>query len=1137
MRKLTKALSAVLLLAIVVSAFAMFSTFAAEGTTLKPTTTLDLDTVNVDTISVENDVKVTLDDGTQVDALSMTKVKDDPVDGTYWLLKSNAKAGQSYGSNIYLNYTGNGVNPSYTLRDYEYNGKTYTKNVDFFVFDLDVATDTAFFQKFYFHTRQYTNTHGNSQKNTSYPGIYGSDNDSFCVTTESDSSSFKLAGYPLQQIENEWVNITFVYDYRGEDPAKWLMYAYIDGYFVGSYKACETTAYRSYFIRPSISSTAVNDYESMKIRNWTYTRFPVGWEGDLTSSLSKLGQYAVTLNEISELNYCLEGTNAARAPIATVQHADGNTTEFTTFDELNGSFVDGDVVTLNRNVATPLLVNASNVTFVDNGYSYNLVDTTAVDFSTAAFVVQSRKTRAVVTSGDEAAFETYFSTKGLTDGYIVTLFKDLEWSLTDKFAYAREFIFDMNGHKLTFTSSKRPFNTADGVGGVLRFQNGTISHKVGADDLTMLNKNNAVVFDHVTITLDTTTTFLDQRNGLITFKSSDIIANKDAALDSAKGTGERYSALEIIDSTVPKASGAVSMISAANLATSKMRQGGLNLRVDVIDTEINWPQTIFYLDVYANGTYLVIDDEGNTTCTNAIYDKNAFDVDVNFKNSYVNSTLDYYVVDLQISKLQEVNYVTETNDFNQNGVAKETISVPAANAYKAEGLSVDLDITADNSTFHAYNFTRDNNASGIYSSQIAHTIDIDVAFTGGCAIDTETGIVYQKTGKADTARTYDLTLEEGTKLANNIVERTGNKQKINSVTYGNGAAVIAGTSLYGEFGYIVSSAYDTYTYQLGNKAAKAFYWNQAEGEVVDVTAAAPALDKIDGIYHYEWNEPVANAYTTKLVKDYGKFVAKSNLTLYDYIHFNLFIPVDSYELLESYITVTGGVLDEETIEIDDVEYMKWQAKGITPYNADVTAITLALSIPTAYGEKVVDNSRDFSVLDYAASILRNNDTENASTDLIYALLNYLKIACEYDDKDNETAAKVAEVLGDRTYTMNTEGARADALTGAKIAVSYGDALYLGVKGAEGDKFTVSYLDGEETVTVTGYANADGEAFFSFKACDFAKDITVTLGDASATVNLAGYYNALAGDAAAQEMVAAIYNYSVAAAAYKATLAN
>ena len=121
--------------------------------------------------------------------------------------------------------------------------------------------------------------------------------------------------------------------------------------------------------------------------------------------------------------------------------------------------------------------------------------------------------------------------------------------------------------------------------------------------------------------------------------------------------------------------------------------------------------------------------------------------------------------------------------------------------------------------------------------------------------------------------------------------------------------------------------------------------------------------------------------------------------------------------------------------------------------------------------------------------------------------------------------------------MNTEGARADALTGAEIAVSYGDALYLGVKGTAGDKFTVSYLDGEETVTVTGYADAEGKVFFSFKACDFAKDITVTLGDASATVNLAGYYNALAGDAAAQEMVAAIYNYSVAAAAYKATLAN
>ena len=1135
MRKLTKALSAVLLLAIVVSAFAMFSTFAAEGTTLKPTTTLDLDTVNVDTIAVTNAGKITREDGTSVDAVTMTKVKNDPEDGTYWLLQSNGKAGQTLGNGMYLNYAGNGINPSYTLRNYEYEGKTYTKNVDFFVFDFDVATDTSFFQKFYFHTRQYTNTNGSSQKNTSYPGIYGSDYDSLCVTTESDSSSLKLASYPLQQIENEWVNITFVYDYRGEDPSKWLMYAYIDGYFVGSYKACENTAYRSYFIRPGIPNVATNDYESMKLRNWTYTRFPVGWEGDLTSSVSKLGQYAVTLNEISELNYCLEGTNAARAPIATVQHADGTTTEFTTFDELNGSFVDGDVVTLNRNVATPLLVNASNVTFVDNGYSYKLVDTTDVDFSTAAFVVQSRKTRAVVTSGDEAAFETYFSTKGLTDGYIVTLFKDLEWSLKGTYAYSREFIFDMNGHKLTFTSAKRVFNTADGVGGVLRLQNGAISYKVGADDFTMLNANNAVVFDHVTLTLDTTTTFLDQRNGLITFKSSDIIANKDVALDSAKGNGAKYSAVEIIDSTVTKASGAASMITSANLATSSKRQGGLNLRVDVIDTEINWPQTIFYLDVYANGTNLVIDDEGNTTCTSATYDKNAFDVDVNFKNSYVNSTLDYYVVDLQLSKLQEVNYVTETNDFNQNGVTKETISVPAANAYKAEGLSVDLDVTADNSTFHAYNFTRDNNVTGIYSSQIAHTIDIDVAFTGGCAIDTVTGIVYQKTGKADTARTYDLTLEEGTKLANNIIERNGNKQQINSVTYGNGAAVIAGTSLYGEFGYIVSSAYDTYTYQLGNKAAKAFYWNQAEGDQVDINKVVTTAET--ALYKYTWaNE--GKAYTANMVSKLA-LGAKSNLTLCDYIYFNLFINKAEYDAaIAAGVTVSGITVDENTeiINIDGTDYYKLQIKDIKLEDADKAVMTVGVSFAGAYGDSYA-SEKIFSVLSYAENIL-NNSTDEKSVALIESLLNYIVAACNYASVDaSAVAEKAAALIDGKEFGAIAGEAKAETLEGVEVAIRYGNVLYLGVKANAGDVITVSYTSADDNaVSVTKTADENGEIYVAIKAYDFASDLTITRGADSAKMNIQGYYNALADDAAAQAMVEAIYNYATAAAAYKATMA-
>ena len=56
---------------------------------------------------------------------------------------------------------------------------------------------------------------------------------------------------------------------------------------------------------------------------------------------------------------------------------------------------------------------------------------------------------------------------------------------------------------------------------------------------------------------------------------------------------------------------------------------------------------------------------------------------------------------------------------------------------------------------------------------------------------------------------------------------------------------------------------------------------------------------------------------------------------------------------------------------------------------------------------------------------------------------------------------------------------------------------------------------------------------------------MTRGEESATVNLAGYYLGVGASAdlteeqkaEAQAMVTAIYNYSVAAAAYKATLAN
>ena len=83
-------------------------------------------------------------------------------------------------------------------------------------------------------------------------------------------------------------------------------------------------------------------------------------------------------------------------------------------------------------------------------------------------------------------------------------------------------------------------------------------------------------------------------------------------------------------------------------------------------------------------------------------------------------------------------------------------------------------------------------------------------------------------------------------------------------------------------------------------------------------------------------------------------------------------------------------------------------------------------------------------------------------------------------------------------------------------------------------FTVSYtsVDGN-AASVTKAADANGEIYIAVKAYDFASDLTITRGADSAVMNIQGYYNALEGDAAAQAMVEAIYNYATAAAAYKA----
>ena len=385
--------------------------------------------------------------------------------------------------------------------------------------------------------------------------------------------------------------------------------------------------------------------------------------------------------------------------------------------------------------------------------------------------------------------------------------------------------------------------------------------------------------------------------------------------------------------------------------------------------------------------------------------------------------------------------------------------------------------------------------------------------------------------------TVNINIGEDCLLSNDNKSRGGDEvaYRVPNVTYDEGC-VLAHTSLYDGYGFVVSSAYDTYTYQLGNKAAETFYWNQAEGEQVDINKVVTTAE--NALYKYTWaNE--GSAYTANMVSKLA-LSAKSNLTLCDYIYFNLFINKAEYDAaIAAGVTVSGITVDENTeiINIDGTDYYKLQIKDIKLEDADKAVMTVGVSFAGAYSDSYA-SEKSFSVLGYAENIL-NKSTDEKSVALIESLLNYIVAACNYATIDaSAVAEKAAALIDGKEFGAIAGEAKYEALEGVEVAIRYGNVLYLGVKANAGDVITVSYTSADDNaVSITKTADENGEIYVAIKAYDFASDLTITRGADSATMNIQGYYNALADDAAAQAMVEAIYNYATAAAAYKATMAN
>ena len=180
MKRFSKLIALALLLAVVVSAFGIFSAFAEEvnTSTLSPTVIYDMNN-EADNKAFTN--KVTVDDKT---APSLSTLYDENNE-KYWLIESNVTKDYTHSSSAgpYLQITPTS-NP--VIRS---GGSKGDKNTDFIVVDLDVATDSTFYSGLYFHTRFGGIEGATSQNKSGYIRLNGAGNDSFFLDSYGSTST------------------------------------------------------------------------------------------------------------------------------------------------------------------------------------------------------------------------------------------------------------------------------------------------------------------------------------------------------------------------------------------------------------------------------------------------------------------------------------------------------------------------------------------------------------------------------------------------------------------------------------------------------------------------------------------------------------------------------------------------------------------------------------------------------------------------------------------------------------------------------------------------------------------------------------------------------------------------------------
>ncbi len=1108
MKKLTKALSAVLLLAVVISAFGVFSAFADGAETSTEFTTLyDMDAQTSITVS-----NVGTDNYPQTYP-TMTKGEEDGQ--TKWTLSmGDAQVGDSGNSGDFWSIDGLGW--SIRVRDDAGYGTRAggEKNTDYVILDFDIATDTEFIDDIYINARFLASGAAAYNKNLTsaagaYPAFRRADDGSLIVSNDKGANPVS----PMYPITDKWADVTLIYDFSNDTEN--YLYVYIDGYYCGNIAAPAITSAVFYFARVQTINDNTVDMAgtSTSFANLTLKQVPAGYEGVMTQR-GALGS-AVHLAAIPELSYCVEGKPGtpegyeAISKLADIKRGE-ETIPVYDVDDLHGDLLDGDVVTVYADVAAlkggAFMIKeasegvAANVVWQDangatlgaEGSLFAAPAVVSVPYAAAWAMLKGD----VLSSGSQSEYdadttylydtlwESIVSDSGVKD---VVLFEDYimygrSYGITgstssgsnDNRVSSGSITVDMNGHTLTNAAKRTHIIYVYGSNISIVFKNGNLVHSAGGNNLVMGSKSGQhITVENCNVTIDGGTIF-DQRAGIVLYR--DCVIDTKSTLSNVKATGNSISAIYVIDCDI------TATTSLANLAQTNEsgvgRYGSGVLVATYVNTKIS----------------------GGTLADGDIY----ADVGHSGTAAYAQNLVNHYVSAIGC-------------EFESTGrlTLSEVLGVPA------EGetvLTARYMLSLVNSKIKASTLAYINQ-SNADTTRVDYYASINVKNT---VLDLSAALTEGKSIASD----VDVSLAKGTVAAEIPV---GDSVINPTINIPEGCTWAHTSFLKG--GYILTDSTETYTYQYGTGEINEIEWNNpADGteDPVAIYDIAP-LASLEGVYTYEWVQD-GNAFNTKFIPDPSlRPDAKATLSLTDGFILNVYIPDDnaySYAARDIY----GNALTGYGVTLDGAAYTKFSSKGVSPTRTENTALTLDLTVSGVYGDTAIVPI-DYSVMDYIAAYTVDETTSDEV--LVKAIINYIYSAYVYAGMDT---ASLEQYKPEGDYTMVEDGAIIESLPGVKISVNYDEYLAWGIKATEGTRLTISYYDytsgdaGAVLCEKSVIMPESGIVYVPMSAMNFASEITVTKGDESASVNLAGYYSRIIQDDA-KAMVAAIYHYAKAAYDY------